>query len=363
MKKVEEDYISFVGLLKGLWLRRRTMIKIVLVFILIGLFVAIFSRNEYSSSVKFLSQTSSSAKLGGNWSGLAALVGINLNASTEAGEIPANIYPKIINSVPFQRQLMETKLKFKGIDSAITFKKYYTEIAKPDVVSIVQKYTIGLPMTIIKLFKSDEDEGNRRLNDSLIYVSKKEERLQNILKENLLFSIDETDGVISIAATMPEPVPAAQLAQRAQGLLQKEILAYRIAKAQDQLNFIDKQFDREEVNYKTAQTRLAAYRDRNLFNVTQLSQVEMQRLQSDYDLSYSVFSELQRQQVAQNIQVKKDTPIFTTVNPATVPTEPVAPNRIKIMLISLFLGFFVAISWGLAKDFFIKFKTKWQSIE
>jgi len=123
---IQEDYISLIGLVKGLWRRRKSIFKIIGLFLLLGIFLAIFSPREYVSGVKFLSQTASSSKAGGNWSGLAALVGINLNANTENGEIPSNIYPKIINSIPFQQKLMETPLTFKKQDSAITFRKYYT---------------------------------------------------------------------------------------------------------------------------------------------------------------------------------------------------------------------------------------------
>lgn len=360
---IQEDYISLISLVKGLWRRRKSIFKIIGLFFLLGVFLAIFSPKEYVSGVKFLSQTSSSSKPGGNWSGLAALVGINLNANTENGEIPSNIYPKIINSIPFQQKLMETPLTFKKQDSAITFRKYYTEIAKPDGVSLLRKYTIGLPGTVIGWFKSKDEGPKNRQNDSLIFLSKKEMKLANILKESVSFGIDETDGVISISANMPEPVAAAQMAQAAQSLLQKEIIAYRIAKAQDQMQFIDKQYSVQKENFESAQSRLARYQDRNAFNNTRVAQIELNRLQSEYDLSYSVFSELQRQKVAQNIQVKKDTPIFTVINPASVPLEPVAPNRIKILLISLIAGAFFGITINMLLDFYQKMKKIWRKTD
>ena len=183
------------------------------------------------------------------------------------------------------------------------------------------------------------------------------------LKENLVFSIDETDGLISISARMPEPIPSAQLAARAQKLLQDEIIAYRVAKAQDQLDFISKQYDSEKERFETAQSSLAYYQDRNLFNNTQVAQTRLQRLQNEYDLAYSVFSELQRQKVAQEIQIKKDTPIFTTINPATVPNEATSPNRIKILIVSIVFGLFVAVSIILIKTFLIGFKETWHQVD
>lgn len=359
-KTIQEDYISLLRTAKNLWNRRKTLLKIILIFFLLGLFLAIFSPATYNSGVKFLSQTSSASRAGGNWSGLAALVGINLNANTESGEIPPNIYPKILNSITFQRKLMETPLKFKGIDSAVTFREYYTNIAKPDVVTTVKKYTIGLPGQIIKWVKGSKEGTGGAKSDTLIFVSKKEQRISNLLKENVSFSIDETDGVITINTVMPEAIPAAQLAQQAQILLQQEIIKYRIAKAQDQMDFIEKQLDIEQENFKASQTRLANYKDRNRFISTEQSQIELRRLQSEYDLSYSIYSELQRQKIAQNIQVKKDTPIFTTINPASVPVEPATPNRLMLIITTSIIGFIIAIFYGIISNLYISLKRQWQ---
>jgi hypothetical protein len=357
---IEEDYISIISILKGLWSKRRKLLKIILVFFVIGLFIAIFSPKEYTSGVKFLSNTSSIAKVSGKWSGIAALVGVNLNTGTENNEIAPNIYPKIINSIPFQKNLMETKLNFKGADSAITFEDYYIGVAETDLVTNTKKYTINLPSTIINLFGEKKvDRRNILLIDSLEFLSIDQQKLSRVLKNNLSFAIDETDGVISISATMPEAIPAAQLAQRAQVLLQKEIISYRTAKAIDQMNFIVEQFDTLKLVYEENQYKFARFKDRNQFNITQMSQIEFQKIQAEYELSYTLFSELERQKAAQEIQVRKDTPIFTTINPAAVPLDPSKPNRIKIVLTYLIMGFFFAVFYGLGIEFYKKIKTAW----
>lgn len=357
---IEEDYISIISIVKGLWNKRRKLLRIVLIFFIIGLFIAIFSPKEYTSGVKFLSNTSSISKVSGKWSGIAALVGVNLNTGTENNEIAPNIYPKIINSLPFQKDLMETKLNFKGVDSAMTFKDYYLDVATTDLVTNVKKYTINLPSTIIKSFGNEKiQKKNILLVDSLVFLSKDEQKLSRKLKESLFFSIDETDGVISISATLPEAIPAAQLAQRAQILLQKEIISYRTAKAQDQMRFIEDQYDTLKIEYNENQYKFARYKDRNQFNITQTSQIEFQKIQAEYELSYTLFSELERQKAAQEIQVRKDTPIFTTINPAAVPLDPSKPNRIRIVITYLIMGIFFAVFYGLGIEFYKKIKQAW----
>ena len=197
------------------------------------------------------------------------------------------------------------------------------------------------------------------LLDSLEFISKDQQKLSRILKKSLFFAIDETDGVISISATMPQAIPAAQLAQRAQILLQNEIISYRTAKAKDQMRFIEEQFDTLQIEYKENQYKFARYKDRNQFNITQASQIEFQKIQAEYELSYTLFSELERQKAAQEIQVRKDTPIFTTINPAAVPLDPSKPNRFKIVITYIILGLFFAIFYGLGIEFYKKLKTTW----
>ncbi|MCT8341106.1 Wzz/FepE/Etk N-terminal domain-containing protein [Flavobacteriaceae bacterium TK19130] len=360
----KNDYISLLSLLKDIWSRKRFLIKMLLVFLVIGVFVALFTEKVYDSEVKFLSQSSSTSKVGGNWSNIASLIGINLSGAVENGEIPSNIYPKIINSVPYQKKLMDTKLTFKGVDTPITFRKYYTEIYSPDLVTKVKGVTLGLPGTIMGWLRGGSAEAKEKSNtsvaDSIQFISPSEKKLRGILKESVQFSLDESDGVITIKAIMPEAIPAAQLAQSAQVLLQQRIIDYRIAKAQEQMKFIEAQFEDQKENFESAQASLAYYKDRNRFNTTEASQIRLRELQNEYDIAQSVFSELQRQKVAQSIQINKDTPLFTTLNPATVPLEPAAPSRVKIVLVSLLLGLFLGVLILLARIFISNFKTFWK---
>jgi len=347
----QEEYFILLTLIK-FWANRRLILKIIAIFFVFGLFIVIFSKDEYTSRVEFISQNPGSGLVGGRLSGIAAMIGLNLNASTDESElINENLYQIVLNRLPLQKKLAETKLKFNGIKDPITFKEYYTQVYSPDLISRV----IAFPLKIFKIFKKHEEVSLERI-DSLIFVSKEEQFLRNKLKNNLLLEYDENNGIITLTATMPEPIAAAQLVQKAQLLLQEDIITYRIGKAWEQLNFIEEHYERYENNFKNAESNLANYKDRNRFNITESSLIELKRLQSEYELALSIFDEINRQRVAQSIKVEKDTPIFANVNPATVPYEPSGPNRSKIMLLSVVIGFIFAILWIIAKDYFLRFK-------
>ena len=55
------------------------------------------------------------------------------------------------------------------------------------------------------------------------------------------------------------------------------------------------------------------------------------------------------------LQVNKDTPVFTTIKPVTVPYEKTAPKRSQIVISFLFLGFVLSSGYVLVKEYVIEF--------
>src|SRR5680860_56138 len=109
----EEDEIDLIALAKTGWEGRKTVIKMVLIFMALGLFIAIFSPKEFTASTTIV-PASDSKKIGGNLSGLASLAGINLGSMGGEGGISPTLYPQIVNSIPFQKELLQTPLTIDG---------------------------------------------------------------------------------------------------------------------------------------------------------------------------------------------------------------------------------------------------------
>ena len=174
----EEDEIDLIALAKTLWNGRRTVIKFTLVFIAIGLFVAIFTPKEYTASTMLLPQTNKSSKLGGSLGGLAAMAGIDLGSSGGDGGISPLLYPEILNSIPFQLELLQTPLNFKGQNAPVTYAKYYTDIASPGLLGYIKKFTIGLPGTILSAIKGKPtDNGELTTDNGILSITPEEQEL------------------------------------------------------------------------------------------------------------------------------------------------------------------------------------------
>ena len=344
----QEDTIDIIALLQSIWKGKKLILKTVLVFMILGLFIAVFSQNEYTASTTIVPQ-SSSEKPGGSIGGLAALAGINLGSVGQQSSISPTLYPQILTNISFQKELLETLITIEGQDNKITYKEYYTNVYSPSVLSSIKKYTIGLPGVLIGLLKSDEiSKEESKNNDSLLQITQDDKKLIELLLEQLSMEVNDKDGYISLSTTMPEARAAAELTQKAQELLEQYVIDFKIEKSSSELDFIKNRYQEKEQEFQKIQQKLAVYTDRNQNVNSARAKMELMLLQSEYDLAYGVYSELAKQLETQELKVKEDTPIFTILQPVFVPLEKTAPKRSLILIIYTFLGFVLSIGYILA---------------
>lgn len=337
----EENYKEILSYVKDFFKTRRFIFLILLISLILAFITLLLTPKTYSSKVTFIVQGVDNTKAKGGIGGIVSLLSGGGNSSGSNSDIPTFLYPQIIESLNFQRKLSETPLKFKGLDSTISYRKYAMEIERPAVKSSILKYTIGLPKL---LFISNKKAATINQIDSLVYISNTEKKIFSSLRDKILLKIDEKDGTFEMSATfVNESIAAAQLAQRAKEILQDEIIRYRIANAKEKYNFIDKQYAEKKLLFDASQLSLARYNDRNLFNATNSSQIKRKQLEDKSMLLYSIFSDLEQQRLSQSIKIQEDTPTFTVINPAVVPSNADSKNSIKTIALFLFVGFFVSI--------------------
>ncbi len=349
-RKIEEDEIDLLALFQTLWNGRKTVAKFVVVFGLIGLFVAIFSPKEYTASTMIVPV--SSEKTGGSLSGLAAMAGINIGGADNGNGISPTLYPKVVGSIPFKRELMKTPIKVSSSAEEITFRKYYEEIHSAGILYWLKKYTIGLPGIVLGWFKGSPEEVKvSQDTGAIVVLSGGEAKVMGILQQTIKLNVNEKDGYITLSANMPEALAAAQMAEKAQQLLQQYVIKFKSQKAKEQLRFVEERYKEKSKEFRRAEMALARFKDRNRNVATATAMTEEKRLTSDYNLLYSVCAELAKKVEAQKIQVKEDTPVFTVIEPVSVPTEKSKPKRALILVIWLFLGFVLGVGVVFGREF------------
>lgn len=354
MKEREENEIDLIEVIRKLWAKRKFILKVTVVFACLGILVALFSAKEYTASCIMVPQTGEKGASGG-LGGLAAMAGINLGNVGGGDVLSPKIYPKILSSVPFQKELMLEKIKFNEYEQPVRLLDYYTgdEYKKFSLTGVILKYTIGLPGVIIRAIRGEQPEIVVPKGSGLPIqtLSRDENLCMKALKDKVVLNVNDKDGVVTLSATMSEPIAAAQLASLVQVMLQRYITEFKIEKAQAKLKFIEERYADAKKQFELKQEELAQFRDANRNFASAIAKTNEERLNNEYSVALGVYSELAKQREQANIQVKEDTPVFTIVEPVTVPSERSKPKRGLIFIAFTFLGGFLGIGLVLVLPF------------
>ena len=146
------------------------------------------------------------------------------------------------------------------------------------------------------------------------------------------------------------PEVAALVTKKAQKLLQNQIIDFKIKNSQEQLAFTEKLFDKKKRLFEALQDKLALYKDQNLNISSGIFRNTVSRLEAEVNVANTVYAELAKQVEEARIQVIKDTPLFTIIDPVIIPNNRISPKRSQIVIIWAFFGLVLSIGYYLLKD-------------
>lgn len=356
----EEEGLDIMALVRGLWEGRKTILIVTGIFIALGLVAAITMKRSYTVSSTMVPQMTSRSN--SSLSSLASLAGIDLGMANTGADLSPLIYPQIVSSVPFRLELMNTPLHYEKADTMVSMFTYAKEYSKPTVMSYILKYTIGLPGTLLGMLRKEKPDpvfaDAAGVADSMpkpITITKDEERILKAIAQNVTLAVDKKEGYLTLTVTGSEPMQTAELAIKAQQLLQDEITRFRTEKADDNLKYVEARYYEVKKETETLQAQLAAIRDRSQNMPTTRARIEQERLQTKYGVSSAIYSEMAKQLEQAKMQVKRDTPMLTIIQPVTVPRQP-SNSRAKTLIVWTFLGFVLGCGIVLGKDYLPKVK-------
>ena len=352
----ESDEIDLVELLQKVWQGRKIAITISLVFALIGVIFALSSPNIYTATTTFILKGKSSGSVGGSLNGLASLAGISLSGMSGGNsEIPPTMYPMLLNSIPFLEKTVSLKVPLNGQN--ILIKEYLlSQISSKEsnsfnFVTFLKKYTIGLPALLKgKIFAKMKALPSAAENLTIKRLNYEDEQLFNYLKRLVTINVDKKEGFITLSVQNKYPEVAATIAQNTQNLLQQEVIDFKIKNAQESLNFTESLYNKKKIAFETLQDELASFRDQHQNISSGLFKNKISRLESEFAIASAVNEELAKQVEQARIQVSKDTPIFTIIDPVVIPNQRTSPNRTLIVLGFAFFGFFLGLGYALIKE-------------
>ncbi|PKD44667.1 Wzz/FepE/Etk N-terminal domain-containing protein [Rhodohalobacter barkolensis] len=353
----DEDEIDLMELAKKIWAGRWTIIKITGVFIFLGVFWALFSAEEFESDAVLMPEIQTEDVGGASQllQRFGGAFGISGGSSMPAGTIPPQIYPQIVNSLSFQLELMSTEIEFREYGVTTTWPDFLENHYSKPITTYVKDYTVRLPFTILggirEFFSSDEETGTLVREDVLeqdfISLSQEEFELVKQLRERISVSQDQETGLLTAKVKLQDPRAAAEMNRYLIDLLKEYVTEYRVEKARQNLEFADQQKEEAEARFRETQMALAEFQDRNVSISTARAQTELERLQDEKNLALNVYQSLAQRVEESRLNLQEQTPIFSEVQPANVPTERSEPKRGMMVIVFTLLGGILSVGWVL----------------
>ncbi|MBQ0126592.1 MAG: chain-length determining protein [Bacteroidales bacterium] len=357
----EEEYseIDIMALLMKLFSYWRRLLIWVVIAAVLGLIIGYSIPKSYTAHAALapeIAQKSSSSM-----SSLAALAGFNLNNMTVTDAMYPDLYPEIVNSVPFTVDLFDmpvTILEKKDTVKTDLYDYLLNHYKTPWWSSV-----IGLPFKVLgwvkNIGKEKEDDATGHAEVDPYHLTIEQGRIVKALGASISIAVEKKTYLISISTTAQNPKVAADLCQLVVENLQKYVVNYRTEKSRHDLAYYQQLNEQAQKEYYDAQQRYARYVDANQGVVFQRVLIERERLQNEANLKYQVYNTTSQQVNSAKAKVQMETPVCAVIQPPTIPLKRSKPSKAKILVAFMFLGFCFGSVWYLwGQDIVAKLRGK-----
>lgn len=350
----QEEEIDLLKLALKIWRERQFILKTCGYAVLIGLVIVFSIPREYTAEAMIAPEMSDNK--GGGPSALAAMAGLNLNATSGADAIYPDLYPDIVTSTPFITGLFYVRVKDLDGEIDTTLYCYLNDYQRMPWWSLITSAPFKAVGWAISLL-TDEDDDDGILDP--FHLTKEETDIAKELSERINVSVDKKTGVTTLSVTMQDARISACLTDTVVRRLQDYITEYRTNKARQDFLFQEKLFERKKKEYEKAQENYAKFADANK-NIILLSyRAEQERLENEMRLAYQVYTSVAQQLQMAEAKVQEITPVYTIIEPSTIPIKPSKPRKALMLIGIVFLTGLGCVSWVLfGRDFFTDLKNR-----
>lgn len=338
----EEQEIDLLELTLKVWAERRFILKACGWAVLVGLVIAFSIPREYTA-IATIAPEMSDGKNGGGLSSLAAMAGINMNASSGADAIYPDLYPDIVSSTPFITGLFDVHVKDLNGKVDTTLYCYLDEHQRAPWWTLITSAPFKALGWVVSLFKEEKESGNSKLNP--FHLTKDEADIVTVLSKRIGISVDKKTGLTTLSVTMQDASISACLTDTVMLRLQNYITDYRTNKARQDFQFQQELFERKKKEYEKAQEEYAKFADANK-NIILLSyRAEQERLENEMRLAYNVYTSVAQQLQIAEAKVQEITPVYTVVEPATIPIKASKPSKVMVLIGIVFFAGIGCVGW------------------
>ena len=342
----EESSIDFMKIFQDIKKYKRLYYKVLAVAAVLAVIYTLSLPNYYQVTVK-LSPEMSSKRSSGSLASMAGMFGINLSGGAGGSEaLFPTLYPDLINSVTFHTTLFPIKVHRDKEDKVMTYYDYLLNEQKAPWWS----EAIGATTKAIGGLFSGGKKKKEQTKVDPFRLTPKQTAIVNSMKNRIVCDVDKKTMVITIDVTDQDPLIAATMADSVQQHLQDFITDYRTKKARNDLEFTRKAFDEAKQRYETARRKYASFSDANQRIFLETLRSEQAKLSQELSIQSQVYTQASAQLQQAELDVQRETPAFTVLEPATVPVRKAGPARAKMCIIFLFLAFLGTTAYVLYKE-------------
>lgn len=338
----EEQEIDLLELALKVWAERKFILKACGYAVIVGLVIAFSIPKEYTATATIAPEISD-GKSGGGLSSLAAMAGLNMNTSSGADAIYPDLYPDIVASTPFITGLFDVHVQDLKAKVDTTLYCYLDEYQRAPWWSAVISAPFNALGWALSLFKDEAEEEDGKLDP--FHLTKDEAAVAVALSKRIGISVDKKTGLTTLTVTMQDARISACLTDTVMSRLQDYITEYRTTKARKDFQFQQGLFERKKKEYEKAQDEYAKFADANK-NIILLSyRAEQERLENEMRLAYNVYTSVAQQLQMSEAKVQEITPVYTVVEPATIPIKASKPSKPMILIGIVFLTGVGCVGW------------------
>ena len=347
----EEQEIDLIELAQKVWAGRKLIFKACGIAVVVALVVAFSIPKEYATSVTLAPEVggrSGSSNLGA----LAAMAGVNLRTSAGEDALSPELYPDIVSSTPFLTSLFDVRVQDGEAEIDTTLYVYLKDYQRAPWWGVITSAPFRAIGWVSSLFKDEAEEQGGAAELNPFHLTQEESNIANALSGRIAVDVDKKTGVTTLTVTMQDPLISASLTDTIMHSLQNYITDYRTNKARHDLAYMEKLYKEARQEYMEAQEKYASFADTNLDLNRLIYRAEQERLQNEMNLAFQVYTQVAQQLQMAKAKVQEITPVYTVVQPATVPLSAAKPSKMLILVAFVFLAGVGSVGWILfVKDF------------
>jgi uncharacterized protein involved in exopolysaccharide biosynthesis len=352
------DEISLLDILLILARHKKLIVRTILVCALVGLTYSLLAPEEYGSEAKMVREAEGKGPelSGGGLGGLAGVAAGSAISGLLGGGgsgLGVEAFPDVLKGRAVRLAVVRDTFRFPDADRPMTFVQYANR--PPGVLGKILNYTIKLPWTLKEDLSSLAGRrplpaGTTDAGVPMIPSEEEDKALKEIL-EMVSTSVAEETGLMTVTVRAGSPRLAAALTESFLDHFTARVREIRTKKVRDRLRFVEGRYEEAEQELAAAEDRLAQFLEQNQNPTTATLEFRRDRLRRQVNFKEQLYSQLQSQVTQTRLDLRRQQPVITIVEPPVPPIERDAPKRTLILVVSVVLGMGLGVIVAFLSEF------------